>query len=197
MCVSTTRGSRSRARSSSLEPDLVLVAIGQSNLGQLFASLCEIRMEGGRIVTDTSGRTGRDLLVRRRRLFQRRQGSRQRRGRGGKRRPKRFTRTSRARPGGQTREGNERCAWLIWSVDLRGHSCPQPLLARVWPPHQFRAPGRAACLRAWMGRRGWQTVPHRTDQNRLECFVRRPSAACSRRGSTTSNSSRIDRWTSI
>lgn len=43
-----------------MEADLALVAIGQSNLGQLFAGLCGIRMEGGRIVTDTSGRTGRE-----------------------------------------------------------------------------------------------------------------------------------------
>jgi glutamate synthase (NADPH/NADH) small chain len=44
---------------STLEADLVLVAIGQGKLGGLVASLPGIRVEGGRVVTDASGATGR------------------------------------------------------------------------------------------------------------------------------------------
>lgn len=39
--------------------DLVLVAIGQSKLGKLLAGLDGITLEGGRVVTDEGGRTGR------------------------------------------------------------------------------------------------------------------------------------------
>jgi glutamate synthase (NADPH/NADH) small chain len=42
-----------------IDADLVLVAIGQSKLGKMLASLDGIRVEAGRIATDESGFTGR------------------------------------------------------------------------------------------------------------------------------------------
>ncbi|MFO0831691.1 MAG: FAD-dependent oxidoreductase [Phycisphaerales bacterium] len=42
-----------------LEADLVLIAIGQARLGQMFGAMAGIRLENGRIVTDAAGATGR------------------------------------------------------------------------------------------------------------------------------------------
>lgn len=42
-----------------IEADLVLVAIGQSKLVELLSGLEGLKLEGGKIVTDASGRTGR------------------------------------------------------------------------------------------------------------------------------------------
>ncbi|HZW05697.1 MAG TPA: FAD-dependent oxidoreductase, partial [Phycisphaerales bacterium] len=43
-----------------IEADLVLLAIGQSKLGEQFARLSGVSVERGRIVTDAEGRTGRE-----------------------------------------------------------------------------------------------------------------------------------------
>ncbi len=43
-----------------VEADLVLVAIGQSKLGAMLGALPGVVVEGGRIVTDDGGRTGRE-----------------------------------------------------------------------------------------------------------------------------------------
>jgi dihydropyrimidine dehydrogenase (NAD+) subunit PreT len=42
-----------------IDAELVLVAIGQSKLGKMLASLSGIRIDNGRVVTDESGFTGR------------------------------------------------------------------------------------------------------------------------------------------
>jgi glutamate synthase (NADPH/NADH) small chain len=42
-----------------IETDLVLIAIGQSKLGQLLSALEGVRLEGGRVVTDEHGYLGR------------------------------------------------------------------------------------------------------------------------------------------
>ncbi|HYC99854.1 MAG TPA: FAD-dependent oxidoreductase, partial [Phycisphaerales bacterium] len=43
----------------SIDAELVLVAIGQSKLGDLLGRLSGVSVERGRIVTDAQGRTGR------------------------------------------------------------------------------------------------------------------------------------------